>query len=191
MATSFRKELESMVWSGKHRDYKSKIDGVKYVTIYRKGQGTCIEPLASLSDDDLISILPGAAVQADFEKRKPRTHSTKASNSPPPTRKIHPRSPPPILRAPRVHSAKRDYDRDSSDGRTISEAAAAGDAFQVETMDGKHQLFMPGSRGVKETLRHVRRHWKHRLGQRVRIYRVLPGSRIGAMVLQEHSEATL
>jgi len=72
MARTFRQDLEKMVWAGKHRDYKSVIGGKKYVTIYRRGEGTTLEPLAAISDDDLITLLPGAGLQRDFQTRKPR-----------------------------------------------------------------------------------------------------------------------
>lgn len=71
MARTFRQDLEKMVWSAKHRDYKSTIGGKKYVTIFRTGIGTSLEPLASISVDDLISLLPSSS-QADFKARKPR-----------------------------------------------------------------------------------------------------------------------
>ncbi len=62
---SARKDLERMVWAAKHRDYKSVIDGKRYVTIFRTGKGTCLEPLASITDADLITMLPSAS-QAEF-----------------------------------------------------------------------------------------------------------------------------
>jgi len=155
---AFRKDLETMVWYGRHPNYRKTIGGRRYIEIYRKGQGLVWEPMASISIDDLITVLPGSATQSAFETRR---------------------------KAERGHMSK------ASTGRTIVEAAAAGDAYQVETIDGKHHLFMPGSRGIEQTLRSVRKHWKNRIGQRVRIYRVLPGSRTGAMILEEAGERTL
>lgn len=64
-----RKDLERIVWKGRHRDYKSTIGGVKYVMIFRTGQGSSLEPLSSLSDDDLISLLPGESLRADYRRR--------------------------------------------------------------------------------------------------------------------------
>lgn len=360
-AKAFRKDLERMVWAGKHRDYKSTIDGTKYVTIYRTGKGTCLEPLSSISDDDLISLL-GSSSQTDFKARKPRSHAWKrdrgvievmggykidldqggklardrvdtittgdygadplgdgrfrmvpsgdivsfeertrrlddhkkrsgrshlskrgmsaaeigrirgisdrriaelrrngddkrktaawreaqseraeveraialsrreersgrshASKLKQASRRrlaravnfrrnagldelpheveqqriAFPRGP----REPRASvtrlglmsaaKKKRAHASKKADGRTLVEASSAGDSYQVETLDGKHHLYMPGSRGITQTLRNVRKHWKHRIGERVRIYRVLPGSRTGAMVLQEAGERTL
>lgn len=69
-ASNFRRDLERAVWAGKHRDYKSTIDGKKYVMIYRTGKGSCLEPLSSMSDEDLISILPGESSRAAFRSRR-------------------------------------------------------------------------------------------------------------------------
>jgi hypothetical protein len=76
-------------------------------------------------------------------------------------------------------------------GRTLAQAATAGDSYQVETLDGKHYLYMPGSRGLAETLRHTRKHWPQRIGMDIHVYRVLPGSRTGAMVLEDAGRVTL
>lgn len=78
-----------------------------------------------------------------------------------------------------------------NDGRTMAEAATAGDSFKVETSDGKAALWMPGCVGVDQTLVAARKHWRSRLGQMVKIWRVLPGSGIGCMYLEDAGQAAL
>lgn len=74
----------------------------------------------------------------------------------------------------------------------MAEAAAAGDSYQLVAPDGR-SLWMPGIRGIKATLKAARSHqaWAHRIGQRVKIERVLPGSGVGSMYVEEVGEATL
>lgn len=79
------------------------------------------------------------------------------------------------------------------DGRTMHEAVEAGDCYQLETLDGKHHLTFPGCAGLEETLHAARkpRNWGHRVGETIRAYRVLPGSRIGCMLLESAGEVVL
>jgi hypothetical protein len=73
----------------------------------------------------------------------------------------------------------------------MHEAAEAGDSYQVETLDGKYCLWMPGCVGVESTLAGARHNWKHRLGDKVRLMRVLPGSGVGCMYVEYAGEAVL
>lgn len=47
-----RAQKLATIWRRKHRDYKGKIDGVKYVLVLRQG-GTCSVPLDSLTDEEI------------------------------------------------------------------------------------------------------------------------------------------
>ena len=69
-------------------------------------------------------------------------------------------------------------------GRTIREAIEAGDWYVVEASDGA-MLYMPGCAGILETLAAARLNWPDRKGQYVRLNRVLPGSVIGCMILED------
>jgi hypothetical protein len=77
-------------------------------------------------------------------------------------------------------------------GRTMAEAKRAGDWFQLELVDTvKRTLSMPGCRGLKATLSAAIRYHRWPVGVKVRAYRVLPQSEIGAMFLEDMGEHTL
>ncbi|MBT1509434.1 hypothetical protein KIP88_02870 [Bradyrhizobium sp. SRL28] len=60
---SVRDRKLAAVWKYKHRDYKGRINGVRYVMVYRNG--TMSVPLADLTDAEIEDALP-AAVRAAF-----------------------------------------------------------------------------------------------------------------------------
>jgi hypothetical protein len=54
-----RKKLEALVWKHKHKDFRGKLeDGTKCVLHYVAGTGTCSAPLASLTEAELVAMLP-------------------------------------------------------------------------------------------------------------------------------------
>ena len=55
-----RAELERAVWSSKHRDYKSVINGVRHVLFLDPKVGTVSSPLLALTRAQLIQSLPHA-----------------------------------------------------------------------------------------------------------------------------------
>ena len=62
-----KKKLERLVWKHKHRDYKGKDErGVKTVMHYGKGQVTYLVELSSLSEAELLEMLP-SQVRAELE----------------------------------------------------------------------------------------------------------------------------
>ena len=67
MKTLRDKKLAS-VWKHKHRDYKGRINGVRYVMVYRNG--TMSVPLTDLTDAEIEDSLPAAA-RAAFKLEEP------------------------------------------------------------------------------------------------------------------------
>lgn len=58
MKTEREKKL-MLVWKHKHRDYKGRINGERYVMVYR--DGTMSVPLTDLTDAEIESNLPKGA----------------------------------------------------------------------------------------------------------------------------------
>jgi len=55
---TLRDKKLAAVWKHKHRDYKGRIDGVRYVMVYRNG--TMSVPLTDLTDAEIEDALPKA-----------------------------------------------------------------------------------------------------------------------------------
>jgi hypothetical protein len=60
MATNpTRKKLEALLWKHTHRDYRLKrANGEKCVLHNEVGHGTCLVPIASLTDEQVLEKLP-------------------------------------------------------------------------------------------------------------------------------------
>jgi hypothetical protein len=69
---SLRDRKLMAVWKHKHRDYKGRIDGVRYVLVYRNG--TMSVPLTDLTDAEIEDALP-AAVRAAFAEENPNVEA--------------------------------------------------------------------------------------------------------------------
>jgi hypothetical protein len=52
----------ALIWKHTHRDYKGKIDGVKYVLVLREG-GTCSVALTDLTDAEVIRLMPRPSLE--------------------------------------------------------------------------------------------------------------------------------
>jgi hypothetical protein len=67
-----RKKLEALAWKSTHRDYRAtRTDGTKVVLMMRDA-GTCSEPLASLTDEELACKVRLAALPGGFYEVVPR-----------------------------------------------------------------------------------------------------------------------
>lgn len=73
-------------------------------------------------------------------------------------------------------------------GRTLREAIEAGDWYELERLDTGGRLSMPGCRGLRATLRAAGGRHRWPAGTRVRAQRVLPGSQIGCMYVEDAGE---
>ena len=61
-----RKKLEQLVWANKHADFKGKReDGTKCVLKLVTWSGTCSVPLSSLTDGELVDMLPRKVREAE------------------------------------------------------------------------------------------------------------------------------
>jgi hypothetical protein len=60
-----RKKLEALVWKHKHADFKGKVGGKKTVLKLIAGSGTCLVELSSLTDGELVDMLPRKVREAE------------------------------------------------------------------------------------------------------------------------------
>ena len=65
MPTPDRKKLEALVWKHTHRDFKGKReDGTRVVCHHVPAHGTCSVPVASLTEAELLALLPRTVREA-------------------------------------------------------------------------------------------------------------------------------
>lgn len=50
-------KAKKLIWKNKHRDAKSIINKVKYILMWVSGEGTCLVPLDSLNENDIINMI--------------------------------------------------------------------------------------------------------------------------------------